>query len=277
MLITRNPIAYLDSFDALDLSVIFSGMDAAAAAYITALTAAGVTPNAATQTAINNFYVSLKNAALYDKLYAFYLVIGGTAATHAINGKAPGTNNITWNGTLTHNANGVTGDGSTGYGNLGFAPNAVITSGVGGLGYYRRTSANTLTTDMGCIAFAGSVAFNIYQFGTTKTVAIIGTTTVDKTLEATSQGFVSASRATGGAAINLYLNGASIASGSPAVGAAPSQQLYVLARNNAGSAELFTSANYTFFYVDNGGLTSGNMLDFYTALQALQTALSRQV
>jgi len=57
---------------------------------------------------------------LCDIIYPF---VGGTAGTHAQNLKSSSFT-ITWNGTVTHNANGITGDGATGFGDTTYIPSS---------------------------------------------------------------------------------------------------------------------------------------------------------
>jgi len=55
---------------------------------------------------------------------AIYPFVGATAAAHALNLKS--TNySILWHGAITHDANGITGDGLTGYGDTRFNPRTV--------------------------------------------------------------------------------------------------------------------------------------------------------
>jgi hypothetical protein len=54
--------------------------------------------------------------------YAFlYPFVGGNAIAHSFNLANPGTGRITWSGTVTHDANGITGNGTTGGGDTGVA------------------------------------------------------------------------------------------------------------------------------------------------------------
>jgi hypothetical protein len=68
--------------------------------------------------AINTLVVDLKNNGTWDKYYAIYPFIGGTAATHKWNLKDPRDLNasyrLTFHGTWTHNAMGAKGDGVNG-------------------------------------------------------------------------------------------------------------------------------------------------------------------
>jgi hypothetical protein len=83
------------------------------------LTAAGITDP--TQTAaVDALVVSLKADGLWSKMRAIYPFVGGSASSHAVNLKSPGTYNGTFEGGWTHTANGVTPNGSTGRMDTGF-------------------------------------------------------------------------------------------------------------------------------------------------------------
>jgi hypothetical protein len=77
--------------------------------------------------------------------------------------------------------------------------------------------------------------------------------------------------------VTLYRNGAIL--GGPtaiALGALPSQHLYLHAFNNAGTALNFDDGEYTFFSIGRG-LTLSQAADLYAAVQAAQTTLSRNL
>jgi hypothetical protein len=77
----------------------------------------------ATSNAINHFVQALKSDGTWTNCDAIYPFVGASAASHALNLKS--TNySIFWHGAMTHDANGVTGDGSTGYGDTQFLPAA---------------------------------------------------------------------------------------------------------------------------------------------------------
>lgn len=65
-----------------------------------------------------------------DNLYVFYPFVGGSASAHSFN-LANSLYTITWGGTVTHNANGITGDGATGYGDTGLAQSVIGSTGGG--------------------------------------------------------------------------------------------------------------------------------------------------
>jgi hypothetical protein len=71
--------------------------------------------------AITYLVTKLKENGLWNKMHALYPFVGGTANRHSINLKNPDQYKITWSPTgVTHNANGITGDGIAGYGDTGY-------------------------------------------------------------------------------------------------------------------------------------------------------------
>jgi hypothetical protein len=96
--------------------------DADATAYLAAVTTAGGTTDATIDAAVQTLFTSLKSNGLYSKLDLFYPLIGGTAASTALNGiRTNSAYDITWNGSLTFNTLGVTGTGTNGdYGNTNY-------------------------------------------------------------------------------------------------------------------------------------------------------------
>lgn len=60
----------------------------------------------------------------WDKFSAVYPFIGGTASSHAKN-LISSTYDLTMNGTITHSADGMKGDGATGYADTGIIPSTL--------------------------------------------------------------------------------------------------------------------------------------------------------
>ena len=98
-----------------------SAFDVNAAAYMSAVTAAGGTLTSPNQTAINNLFLSLKSNSLYSKLYAMYPFTGGIAASNKFNALNPvdtdGAFRITFSGGWTHTTSGATANGTNSLGN----------------------------------------------------------------------------------------------------------------------------------------------------------------
>jgi len=67
----------------------------------------------------------------WDRTYALYPFIGGDVNSHKFNLKNPSYGTITFSGSPTHDANGVTYDGASNYGNTGIKPNDMDLDNVG--------------------------------------------------------------------------------------------------------------------------------------------------
>jgi hypothetical protein len=73
------------------------------------------------KTAISDYYTNLKADSNFTDIKALYLPIWRVAGPNAINAVNPGTYNLTFAGTVTHNGGDyIYGDGSTGYATTGF-------------------------------------------------------------------------------------------------------------------------------------------------------------
>jgi hypothetical protein len=100
----------------LGLSLARAGgvaLDADAKAYIAAVETAGATVSGGQKKAIDTFVKTGKSDGWYSSLKRMYLPIWASASPNAIDMIALGSG--TFNGTVTHGAGFVQGDGSTGY------------------------------------------------------------------------------------------------------------------------------------------------------------------
>lgn len=103
---------------------VASGYDAAAVAGIAAVEATGASLTVAQKDAANTFIVGMKAQGIWTGTDCLWMILGGTAAAHAVNWRQPGTYNMTWVNSPTHSANGVQ-YGGTAYGRTGYNPNTV--------------------------------------------------------------------------------------------------------------------------------------------------------
>lgn len=74
---------------------------------------------------IDIFCKKTKAANLWNDFYMVKPYVGGTALAHSINLRNPSTFQSTFIGGVTHNSNGITYNGSTGYQKHGFIPSVV--------------------------------------------------------------------------------------------------------------------------------------------------------
>lgn len=124
-------------------------LDADASAF---LAAASITSTSTEGRAVNKLTLQLKNASLWSKIYALYPFVGGNATAHSKDLK--GAYNGTFSGTPTHNANGITGNGTDAVFNSGLAPSAV--SAKDSLLVYAYCRTQTPTTGRYIIGATGS-------------------------------------------------------------------------------------------------------------------------
>jgi hypothetical protein len=124
--------------------------DADANAYITSLLSVGAAVTTTQQDAINTFVKAGKADGWWSSLKRLYLPIWASAAPNAVDmiTRASGT----FNGTVTHSAGYIQGNGTTGYFTTGTASNTLIAteSGmIGTLNYTAIPSANMITAASG--------------------------------------------------------------------------------------------------------------------------------
>lgn len=127
-------------------------LDPDASAFITA---AGITDPTQIN-AVNYWFTASKTAGFYTKLKAAYLLVGGSATSHKFNAVNPldtnGAYRITWNGGITHNSNGITGNGVNADGITYVNPSLIGATNNQTLGFYCRTNNVGNYCDIGASA-----------------------------------------------------------------------------------------------------------------------------
>lgn len=219
---------------------------------------------------------------IHDAIYPF---TGGTAAEHKWNLKDPrdldAAFRITWSGTVTHDSEGITGNGSTGYGNTHYIPSSEQTASSSSFQMYCSSENNgggSDTVDMG-VYQSGTQSQNLtinhatQEIGWRRDAGYFGHTSGP----GTAQGFTSNSR-DGGTAVNSYRDGSSAGSTSNAGTAnRPSIAVFILNTNNAGSPYTDGWSNETFSFITiGGGLSTTEMVDDYTVVHNGQKILNRE-
>jgi hypothetical protein len=254
--------------------------DADAQAFITAVG----TLTEAQQEAINKFVKKLKAQGLWNRMVAIYPFVGGTATTNSYNLKNAAQYQITWNGTVTHNANGITGDGTSGYGNLNFNPSAITnTNSVHICVYSRSNSLTTNACEFGSENAAGAQAWSATLFDSSAgngTNFNMQGVNLNGFVIGSSLGLNTATRyGTGGNVFRNKYTGPflppTLSPGTPS--ATPNtNNFYILAKNANGTATNFSPRNLAYFSVGSG-LTPYDLISYYDAIQELQTSFGRQV
>lgn len=237
------------------------------------------------EVAINNLVLGLKSNGTWSKYKVIYPFIGSTASAHKWNLKDPrdldAAFRLTFNGTITHDANGITGDGSTGYGDTHFTKNDGWSSINVGYSIYSRTAISEESVDIGVQGVSGRISNhlswsngNLYSdiFNITNgRIQIVGA------LDSKAfYGFYQ----NGGTDNRIYRNGVQYGSTNTNNATAsfvdvPTDPLYVLAANNSGAVD-FSTRNLAFISISDA-FTPSEVANDYTIVQAYQTALGRNV
>lgn len=247
------------------------------------ITASGIT-DPPQQSAISTLVTGLKTSGLWTKMRAIYPFVGGTSASHSVNLKSPGTYNISWSGGITHDANGVQGNGSTGYGNTGLNPRSVLTLNDAHISVYSRTDSAIDAMDVG--AFDGTQFLGMYckytdskAYGYHNDPNDGGAAQIAAAANASSAAMYTLTRtAVSAGASSLYRNSTvGATTGNNNIGYLhPNTNVFLLARSNSGSATGYSNRQVAFASVGDG-LTSTDVSNLYTLVQAYQTDLGRQV
>lgn len=261
----------------LGTNLIWSSIDPDAQAFITA---AGIT-DATQQSAINTLVVDLKGYGIWTKMKAIYPFVGGTASTHKWNLKDPrdldAAFRLVFSGGWTHSSNGATPNGTNGYANTYFIANT-LSSSSGHLSYYSRT--NTAAGTKCEIGVAQLVLPNpeasllIKETGNLST-PILGNNLYPNVSNTDSTGFYIARR-TDATNVILDKNGIKILTGAQNTGLPP-LPVYLGAQNRNNTTVSRYSDRQCAFASIGDGLTDTEAANFYTAVQAYQTTLNRQV
>lgn len=250
-------------------------LDADAQAFIDA----AVITDETQKNAINQLVLAFKTAGIWTKMTAIYPFVGGTATTHKYNLKDPqdtdGAFRIVWNGTVTHDSDGITGDGSTGYGDTKLIPSVDLTEDDTHLSVYSRTAETGNPYDFG--STQSSNRFRIAARLSNLFIASCYASGTQLTPANTTAGMFLLSRRSN-TDFECYKDGSSAASTATADSASrpTTYALYLLALHLDGSASSFSTNNLAFASVGTS-LDDTEASDFFDAVDTFQTSLSRNV
>ena len=246
-----------------------AGYDSDAQAFFTA---AGIT-DTTQKSAVNQLVLDLKSYSIWTKMKALYPFVGGTASTHKYNLKDTSLYQITWYGGVTHTSNGVETNGSTGYGDLSISPSNTSQNNAS-IGVYCRTEGTINGYDIGnstglytiLSAKNSNVFYGAINSG--------GQGSVSNT---SAKGLFIASRLTS-TTQKGYKNGSLLFTDTNSSSATETGPFFIGGIYRFGATLPFAPVDrqYAFAYVGDG-LTDTEAANLYTAVQAFQTTLSRNI
>jgi hypothetical protein len=254
-------------------------LDADASSFNGRVTTAGGTLSTTEINAINTLTIQMKLDNIWSSMKIIYPMVGASAAACAQNLKSSSfTGTFTATG-WTFASTGVTPNGTNAFLNTNFAPSSNLTLSSGHHSVYLRTN----------LPITSSVAYGVEQISNQRMVLFPYAFNVgwisdlyDNTISritssnGPSTGFVLGSRASANSH-KLFKNSVQLASSTLAtVGTLPTLNYY-LGAFNANGIPMFYSTNQIAFSSIGDGLTDTQSSNLYTAVQAFQTTLNRQV
>jgi hypothetical protein len=250
--------------------------DADATAFFTAASITDTTQ----KSAVNTLVLSLKSANIWTKMKALYPIVGGSASSHAVNLKQPGTYNLSFATGWTHSSTGMTPNGAT-YANTFVIVNTNLINNSTHLSIYSKTNSNNIAAafDIGVSNNASSfldlsLRLNDLTYGDNYNSSTNRLTASNTN----SQGFFINNR-TSSTVFKLFKNsnqlGTTLTTASSGYSLLTTP-IYIGCLNNNGTAIYYTNREYAFSSIGDG-LTDTEALSFYNAVQTYQTTLGRQV
>ena len=249
--------------------------DADALAFVTA---ASIT-NPTQQSTINTLVTDLKGYGIWTKMKALYPFVGGNASSHKFNLKDPrdvdAAYRLVFNGGWTHTSTGALPNGTTGYADTKFSGTS-LQQNFAHISVYSRTDSNGLFCDMGFDLDNGCVSIwsrynNLFYTQINNALGNYLTSTNTNSLG------LHISNRTSSTTLNAWKNNTKINTGTNVSTSPASRNIYLGALNDYGGSALYYSPRQQAFASIGDGLSDTEAANFYTAVQAYQTTLGRQV
>jgi hypothetical protein len=254
-----------------------SGVDPDWLAYYNRVVTAGGSLTTTEQNATLQLVLDLKANSLWTPMKAIYPMVGASAAACAQNLKSAsftGSFSSGW----TFASTGVTPNGTSAYMNTNFVPNSNLTLNSGHLSFYSRTDNNTGIDDIGAAIATdqGNMRLIIRNGGSLFCDLNSGYTSRISGSNSNSLGFYIGSR-TNSTTFKVFKNNTTFGTNTNLnPGTQPIINLYIGCLNGNGIPQNYSNRQCAFSSLGDG-LTDTQASDFYTAVQAFQTTLSRQV
>jgi hypothetical protein len=238
-------------------------------------TATGITDTTILN-ALNTFDTGLISNGLATKMKALYPFVGGTSATHKFNfmdaRDVDAAFRLAFNGGWVHSSTGALPNGTNGYADTYFKPsNSTYTNF--GWGFYLTTNSVGVYNEFGFWA-PGQVVYGYpnldgsfyIKYGGNDLDGSGGNTIGFHSYNQSSNQM---KRFKNGILTHTFPN-------VPSNLSLANVSYFIAARNNSGTGGQFSNRSRTFQYISDG-LTDSEATTLYTLVQAMQTALSRQV
>jgi hypothetical protein len=208
----------------------------------------------------------------------FHPFVGASSSSTTYNLKNTAQFQMSWNGGWTWTNNGVTGNGTNNFGDTGFNMSTQITNGNNwSVGFYSNLNVTNAGIDFGAdtgtssfyLASRSTLLGNLGRFQTTQTSALTDANVlglyvgvkVSNVNQKIYKNGVEQTNTNFSSQVNSFYNG----------------NVYLGALNRNGSRSFSTALRYACSFIYDGVLDATQNANLYTAVQAFQTTLGRQV
>jgi hypothetical protein len=242
------------------------------------ITAAAIT-DPTQQAAINTLVVDLKGYSIWTKMKALYPFVGGTASSHKFNLKNPldtdAAFRLVFSGGWTHSSTGATPNGTNAYADSKLNANTTLNLNNSSISYYSRENKPT-----SCLMGAGFNQSSIvlipkFSSGDNTDYSNVYSTTSNQTAQSNTQGLFLANRIIS-TSFKCFQNGVVYLNKNISSVSKPNSNVFIGARSETIFGQQYTSNQCAFASIGDG-LDDTESANFYTAVQAFQTALNRNI
>ena len=245
---------------------------------------AAVITNVTQANAINTLVIALKGYSIWTKFKAIYPIVGGTASQHKFNLKDPrdldAAFRLTFATGYTHSSNGMLPNGGTAYADTKFNPTTGFTVNDNAhISIYSRTNASTLSVDIG--ASTAPTDYTLLSIrrsdqSNTSYFAVNSASLITLPSDTSSAAMYLCNRI--GTAMTGFRNATNIGTATTTATTRPNFNIVLSAfMLNGTIVNGYYSTKQIAFASIGDGLTNTESANFYTAVQAYQTTLGRQV
>lgn len=249
--------------------------------YLSAVVNAGGTGiNSTVSAATRTLFTSLVSNGLWDKMIAFYPMLGSNSNGCKFNGKNPldtdGAFRINFNGGWSFDASGATGNGTNSYGDTFINESTNMSLDDKHISAYILTDSGGINPycDMGNFNNSDSGTNLFAKYGTDQYLRLSDNGGVNFNV-AFSTGYIVGSRQSS-TNRKTYRNGSETSNININSVSQLNRNMWIGALNNVGVDKYYSDRKYAFFSFGYG-LTSGETATLSTIINTFQTSLNRNV
>ena len=243
-----------------------ASFDADAVAFFGRVTTAGGSLSATEKAAVNTLVVQMKADGIWSGMKAIYPMVGASAAACAQNLKSSsftGTFSSGW----TFASSGVTGNGTSAYMGTGMSASGQLSTSSAHMSSYNNT------TPSGGVMLGNGNLSCFLQYSVAILYGGLANTTFINSPASQTASFIMVNRPSS-STLKIIRNNTIVLSNTSNTGTSYQSTNIDMARY--GSGGFYESSRFAFASIGDG-LTDTQASNFYTAVQAFQTTLSRQV